>query len=101
MRFCCTYMQVPPGPLPPRRTGGGSANVAFNYEYLDEDFEILDPVLVPAGQYRYLNSQLMLTTPGTRALSAIVMMDGGGYFDGARFSPSIQPRWTIGASVEL
>ena len=95
------YQSGPTWTFATKKNWGGSANVAFNYEYLDEDFEILDPVLVPAGQYRYLNSQLMLMTPGTRALSAIVMMDGGGYFDGIRISPSIQPRWTIGASVEL
>ena len=80
---------------------GGSANVAYNYEYLEEDFEILDPVLVPAGQYQFLNSKLMLMTPGSRTLSAILMMDAGGYFDGVRMSPGIQPKWNLGASVEL
>jgi hypothetical protein len=80
---------------------GGMASVAFNYEYLEEEFEILEPVIVPSGRYKFLDTKLMLNTPGSRTMSAIFMLDGGGYFDGYRVSPSVQPIWSIGASVEL
>ena len=79
----------------------GSFSVASNYEFLEEDFEILDPVVIPAGSYHYINSKSMLTTPMSRSLSAIIMLDGGKYYDGFSVSPSIQPLWNIGSSLEL
>ncbi len=77
--------------------------VGFNYriDQLEEDFEIADPVIVPAGGYRYLNAELMLQTPGTSSLWAIFMFEGGAYFDGYKLSPSVEPKWNLGASVEL
>ncbi len=95
------YQSAPTWTFSTKKGWGGSANIAFNYEYLTEEFEILDPIAVPVGSYRYLNTKLILMTPGTRRLSAILMMDGGGYFDGIRLSPSIQPKWIIGTSLEL
>ena len=43
----------------------------------------------------------MLQTPGTSSFYTILMFEGGGYFDGYNISPSVQPKWNIGASVEL
>ena len=43
----------------------------------------------------------MLQTPGTRSFYSIIMFEGGCYFDGYKLSPSIQPKWNIGTSVEL
>ena len=80
---------------------GGQIKMIYNREYLEEDFEILDPVLVPTGRYHYLNTEMMFYPPQSRPLSAILMFQGGGYYDGFRVSPGIQPLWNIGASVEL
>jgi len=43
----------------------------------------------------------MLQTPGTSSFYTIFMFQGGGYFDGYKLTPSIQPKWNIGASMEL
>jgi hypothetical protein len=80
---------------------GGQIAVNYNRETLEEDFEILDPVLVPAGRYSYLNTVMMFYPPQSRPLSAVLMFEGGGYYDGIRISPSIKPTWNLGASVEL
>jgi hypothetical protein len=80
---------------------GGSFNLGYRYEYLEEEFEILDPVSVPVGQYHFVDSRIMLNTPGSRPLSARLMIDGGGYYDGFKVSPSLEPIWNIGASLEL
>ena len=80
---------------------GGQLDLIYNLEYLEEDFEILDPVLVPTGRYQYVNTELMLYPPQSKPLSAMFMFQGGGYYDGYRISPSIKPTWNIGPSVEL
>ena len=79
----------------------GSIGPVYRIDLLDEDFELSDHVAVPAGRYRYLSSKLMLQTPGTSSFYTIFMFEGGGYFDGYKLTPSIQPKWNIGASVEL
>jgi hypothetical protein len=53
------------------------------------------------GRYKYLSGELMLQTPGSSSFYAIFMFEGGGYFDGYKISPGVQPKWNIGASVEL
>ncbi|MEN8229271.1 MAG: DUF5916 domain-containing protein [Bacteroidota bacterium] len=79
----------------------GTLNVIYNYEFLEEEFEILDPVVVPAGMYHFLNTDIRIFTPQSRSLSAMVMFEGGGYYDGIKLSPSLKPKWNIGASLEL
>ena len=79
----------------------GSFGPVYRIDQLREEFELSDSVSVPEGRYNYLSSQLMLMTPGTSSFYSIIMFEGGGYFDGYKLTPSIQPKWNIGASVEL
>ena len=79
----------------------GSIGPVYRIDQLEEDFELTDSVFVPAGRYKYLSSELMLMTPGTSSFYTILMFEGGGYFDGYKLTPSFQPIWNIGASVEL
>ena len=79
----------------------GSASLVYRIDQLEEDFELADPVIVPVGRYQYLSTELMLMTPGSSSFYAIFMFEGGGYFDGYSISPSVQPKWNLGASVEL
>jgi hypothetical protein len=80
---------------------GGEFSAVYNYEYLEEEFEILDPVVVPQGRYHFVNTEIMFYPPQSRTLSAVFMFKGGAYYDGYKLSPSIQPSWKIGASLEL
>lgn len=79
----------------------GSVGAVYRIDRLEEDFELSDSVSVPVGKYNYSSTELMLQTPGTSSVYTIIMFEGGGYFDGYKLSPSIQPKWNIGASVEL
>jgi hypothetical protein len=79
----------------------GSVGLVYRIDQLEEDFELADPVIVPVGRYQYLSTELMLQTPGSRSFYSILMFEGGAYFDGYKLSPSIQPKWNLGASVEL
>jgi hypothetical protein len=78
-----------------------SVGMVYRIDQLEEDFELTDPVVVPVGRYSYLSGELMLQTPGTSSFYTIFMFEGGGYFDGFKLSPSLQPKWNLGASVEL
>ena len=79
----------------------GSVSLVYRIDQLVEEFELADPVIVPVGRYQYLSTELMLTTPGSSSFYTIFMFEGGGYFDGHSISPSVQPKWNLGASVEL
>lgn len=79
----------------------GSLQLVYNYENLVEDFEILDPVMVPGGKYQFLNTNLMLKTPGQKSLNALVNFEGGGFYDGYKLSPSVEPSLKLGPSLEL
>jgi len=79
----------------------GSVSLVYRIDQLEEDFELADPVIVPEGRYQYLSTELMLMTPGSSSFYSIFMFEGGGYFDGYSISPSVQPKWNLGASVEL
>lgn len=79
----------------------GSVGPVFRIDQLEEDFELTDSVFVPEGKYKSLSGELMLMTPGTSSFYTIFMFEGGGYFDGYKLTPSIQPIWNIGMSVEL
>ena len=79
----------------------GSIGPVFRIDQLEENFELTDSVIVPVGRYQYLSGELILTTPVSNSFYTIFKFEGGGYFDGYKLSPSIQPKWNIGASVEL
>jgi len=79
----------------------GSVGPVYKIDHLEEDFELNDSVSIPVGKYEYLSGEMMLMTPGTSSFYTIFMFEGGGYFDGYKLTPSIQPKWNIGASVEL
>jgi len=79
----------------------GSIGPVFKIDQLEEEFELSDSISVPEGKYQNSSAELMLQTPGTSSFYAILMFEGGGYFDGYNISPSIQPKWNIGPSVEL
>ncbi len=81
--------------------GMGSFNLVYQNEHLEEEFEILDPILVPIGDYQFLSTSTMLQTPMSRHFYTTFMFEGGEYYDGYKWSPSLEPAWVIGASIEL
>jgi hypothetical protein len=76
-------------------------SASYNREYLEEDFELDDPVFVPRGDYAFINSKISLVSPMVRTFYTQLGLDAGGFYDGIRFSPMLKPSWTIGASLEL
>jgi hypothetical protein len=79
----------------------GIISPVYRIDQLEEEFELSDSVTVPEGRYQYFSGELTLMTPPTSSFYSSIKLEGGAYFDGYKVSPSIEPVWNIGASVEL
>lgn len=82
---------------------GDLATGQFLYitEDIPQPFQLGDDVEVPAGFYRFPETQLVYHTPRGKSLRAIFRVNGGGFFDGTRFTGSIQPTWDPSRVVNL
>ena len=73
--------------------------------YITEDipqtFHLAEDVEVPAGRYSYPEVQARYETPRGKSLRAEIRASGGGFFDGTRFTGSVQPRWDPSPVVNL
>lgn len=67
-----------------------------SFESLDEEFELSDDAVVPAGEYSYADVQLMTQTTQSNQVFALAQINLGSFYDGKRFSAVIQP--TLNAS---
>lgn len=79
----------------------GSIYVEYKIDQLDEDFELLDDVMVPVGRYNHLSSMIKLTTSESLPFFTKFSLESGGYFDGYKISPMAEPTLDIGASLEM
>lgn len=79
----------------------GNIFLQLNYENVFEAFELSDDAEVPVGEYRFVDMQGMIQTPMSRPLMAILIFQGGSYYDGRRVSCGIQPQWSLSSSFEL
>ena len=71
------------------------------HEDLVESFEIADGIEVPEGAYTFVDLESYIETPGGRPLYLIGTLNAGSFFDGRRFSFTLQPRWTASRFIEL
>ena len=88
------------------QTGGWIGfQVQRTFEFLDEDFEIRDNIIIPVGKYHFTSYRLILTTPDTQKFSSEWSVNFSDFFNGKRrgfdievnFRPSVrfnlQPRY--------
>lgn len=90
-----------------RSRDSASAHYASTREVLTREFEISDGVVVPRGDYRFDERQIMLTAAGHRTLSGSFRYRWGNFYDGKRanmrgqldWKPSIHFRANIGYEI--
>ena len=70
--------------------------VSFTHEGVIESFEIVEGVVVPAGEYDNTEARMELRTDLSAPLSYGVRMRAGGFFGGDRVSLTHTVRWRIG-----
>lgn len=61
-----------------------SASLVYKYDFIDEDFEISDGIIIPPGEYSYFNYSFNLETSEKRALSGYLYYQAGDYYEGER-----------------
>jgi hypothetical protein len=73
----------------------------FQKEGVEFDFEIADKTWVRAGEYAFYNAQSRIFTPFSKPVSAMIMLEGGQFYDGHIISAMIRPMFNISASLQL
>jgi len=79
----------------------GDFKVTYGYEYVEEEFDLSDKVLVPVGQYRFLTTNTNITTSMTKSFYVNGILDVGQFYDGSRFSILIIPSWKVSSSLNF
>ncbi|MCG8459129.1 MAG: carbohydrate binding family 9 domain-containing protein [Holophagales bacterium] len=76
-------------------SSGGWAGLftQYRFERLFEDFEIFDGVVLPMGEYEWMDAGIFGGTSSARTLSAQGHIVGGDFFDGKRLAWNITVRW--------
>lgn len=64
--------------------GWGGVRIRREFEFLDEDFEIRDDVIIPPGEYHYTNYSVTLNAEGNQRLTGRLSLNFGDFYDGAR-----------------
>ncbi|MCZ6598307.1 MAG: DUF5916 domain-containing protein [Planctomycetota bacterium] len=82
---------------------GDRFNVELKHqrEVLDEDFEILDPVVVPAGSYTFNRYGARFQSSNHRPVSIELDVSAGEFFDGDREDYKVELDWRPGPHVTL
>jgi hypothetical protein len=93
------YITNPAGRLESRQLQGSfraelqngdvvGAEVADNYESLEEPFGLSESVTIPVGRYRFPEVRLLYGFGPQRKMSGIATIEHGGFYDGTRTSVS-------------
>ena len=72
------------------------AGASFTHEGVIESFEIVEGVVVPAGEYDNTEARMELRTDLSAPLSYGIRMEAGGFFGGDRLSLTHTLKWRIG-----
>jgi hypothetical protein len=86
-----------------KKTTEGLIYLTWELEDLKDTYFIVDPdVFVPQGRYNFFSvfGNLYTTTPD-RFLSVTLTSEAGTYYDGYKYSASLQPGLNIGSSVTI
>jgi len=76
-------------------------NLIYNNENLREELWLSDDLIIPPGDYRYLNSRIMIVTPMSRPFYSRNMIMAGQYYDGIYLSVRAMPTWNISKHLEI
>ncbi|GAA4467516.1 hypothetical protein GCM10023189_51360 [Nibrella saemangeumensis] len=77
------------------------ARLRHSVESIRDSLQLFGDVYVPAGHYRFNGLLASVETPGANQFNAVILLDGGQFYDGQRWSVSVTPTWAISRFVEL
>jgi hypothetical protein len=79
----------------------GIIMLKYNKEGVKETFDLSDQVSVPAGEYTFCGVEALIFTPQSKPYNAMLMIEGGEYYDGSKFSLMIRPMMSISQSFQV
>jgi len=84
-----------------KKTTEGHVYMTWELEDLKDTFFIVDPgIFVPKGRYNFFSLYgYLYTALPDRSLSLNLITEAGTYYDGYKFSASLQPGLNIGSSI--
>ncbi len=77
----------------------GTIELKRMVENVDKKFSISDDVAVPVGNYEFYGVEATMMTPMTKKVFAEMMVEGGQFYDGKRYSYTISPYFNLSSSV--
>ncbi len=84
-----------------RRGDFAAAEILYITEDIPQTFRLAENVEVPTGRYRYPEASIRYHTPRGESLRAVFGVEGGGFFDGTRFTANVIPFWDLSRVVSL
>jgi hypothetical protein len=95
-------MEISPGWFFMTKKGFGSmVELKYMKEGVEEEFELSDEVVVPAGEYDFMALEARIFTPSSKPISAMFNVNMGGFYDGNIISVTASPILNLSASVQL
>jgi hypothetical protein len=75
--------------------------LVHQYENVTDSFSFSDNAFVLPGKYSFYQVEYHGQTPETNTLYLGLDLFGGGFYDGNRFSVTVQPKWNVSPSLQL
>ena len=95
-------MEISPGWFINSKKGlGAFMEIKYMKEGVDEDFDLSDDVVIPAGEYAFTAFETMIFTPSSKRISARINIEAGGFYDGNIVSVGATPILNLSASLQL
>lgn len=80
---------------------GGMLSMVYHEEGVKDSFDLSNDVRVPAGHYSFYGAEAMIFTPQSKPYFAMIMLDGGEYYDGRKFSITLRPTFSFSQSLQV
>jgi hypothetical protein len=95
-------MEISPGWFLNTKKGlGAFIELKYMKEGVDEEFDLSDDVVVPAGEYGFTAFEARIFTPSSKPIGARINIEAGGFFDGNKVSVGASPILNLSASIQL
>jgi len=95
-------MEISPGWFFNLKSGlGAFLEIKYMKEGVEEEFELGEDVLVPAGEYAFTAFEGRIFTPSSKPVSARINMEAGGFFDGNKVTLGVSPMLNLSSSLQL
>ena len=80
----------------------GNLFLVYSVENLKENLEIIeDKIYINPGRYDFTYLTGQINSPASRSVFAILKFETGQYYDGNKFSASLEPTWNFSKHLEI